>query len=131
MIDLNNLSIVGRLTRDPEKLVTKTGAQVARFSLAVNSGFGDNAQTSFFDCVAFGKLAGVIVEYCRKGQRIGLTGSLEQNRWENRDGQKRSRVEIQTREMQFLDPKQKSEPVADTVDGEIVGQKELYDEMPF
>lgn len=93
MSNLNRISIQGNLVDDPE-LVGKE-QNVARFTVACNIGFGDNEDTAFIPCVAFGKQAGVIAKHFQKGRQIIVNGSLVQNRWEDKEtGGKRSRLEI-------------------------------------
>ncbi|MCP4153030.1 MAG: single-stranded DNA-binding protein, partial [bacterium] len=60
---------------------------------------------SFFNCVAWSKLGELIVQYCKKGQRIGVEGRLQQRSWEDQQGNKRSTVEIVVENVQFLSPK--------------------------
>lgn len=97
MKDPNKVTLMGRLTRDPEFKTLPSGTSVAEFSLAVNSPTkkGDQWEdyANFFDCTAFGRTADVITDYCRKGQRLLVFGSLKQDRWEN-DGVNRSKVKI-------------------------------------
>jgi single-strand DNA-binding protein len=92
MSNLNLVALQGNLVRDAE-LVGKE-SNVARFSLAVNSGFGDNATVSFIDCVAFGKTAEIIGKHFTKGKQVIVRGQLHQNSWEDQEGNKRSRLEV-------------------------------------
>jgi single-strand DNA-binding protein len=80
-MNFNFAAFQGNLTRDVE-LVGKEN-NVARFSIAVNNGYGENEETMFMDCVAFGKQAEIIVR-----------GSMAQSRWEDPDGNKRSKHEL-------------------------------------
>jgi len=105
---LNSVSLIGRLTDDQTLRFTNDGKPVGNFSVAVDTGYGDKKDTSFFSCVLFGKLAETLNQYLTKGKQIGLTGSLRQNRWE-KDGQKNSRVEIVVRDVQLLGGKDKEE----------------------
>lgn len=98
---LNSVSLIGRLTDDQTLRFTNDGKPVGNFSVAVDTGYGDKKDTSFFSCVLFGKLAETLNQYLTKGKQIGLTGSLRQNRWE-KDGQKNSRVEIVVKDVQLL-----------------------------
>jgi single-strand DNA-binding protein len=98
---LNSVSLNGRLTDDQTLRFPNEGKPVGNFSVAVDTGYGDKKDTSFFSCVLFGKLAETLNQYLTKGKQIGLTGSLRQNRWE-KDGQKNSRVEIVVKDIQLL-----------------------------
>ena len=91
---MNTITIICRLTADPEVKIVGQGEKakaVATFTVAVDNRFNDEA--SFFDVNAWGKTAEVIANHVTKGQQIGITGRLEQQRWE-KDGQKRSKVII-------------------------------------
>ena len=101
---------MGRLTRDPELRSTNNGKYLCRFSLSCNRTiFQKDAENrdevSFFECVAWGKLAEVISKYVQKGRRVAIDGSLRQSTWENAEGKKQSKVEINVENFQFLDPK--------------------------
>jgi len=104
--DINRTILIGRLTRDTELRYTPNGTAVASFSLA-NSyqfGSGDNKreQVSYFDCIAWSKLAEMCAEYAKKGTRVAVEGRLQQKRWEDQEGKKRSAVELVVENLQFL-----------------------------
>ena len=105
--DINNVTLIGRLTRDPELSVLKQGTSIAKFSLANNRSFSTGGekkdQTSFFNCVAWGKLGEIIAEYAKKGHRIAICGRLQQRTWEDDSGAKKSVVEIVVENCQFLE----------------------------
>ena len=104
-MDINHVVIVGRLTRDAELRYTNSGSAVANISLAINTRRRRDDQwvdeAHFFDAVGWGKTAESLSPYLTKGKQIGLEGELRQNRWEQ-DGQRRSKVEIFTRNIQLL-----------------------------
>jgi single-strand DNA-binding protein len=104
--DLNKTIIIGRLTRDPELRYTQSGTPVCSFSVANNrtyvAGGEKKEQVSFFNCVAWAKTGEVIAEYCKKGQRIGIEGRLQQRSWDDQEGKKRQIVEIVVDNFQFL-----------------------------
>jgi single-strand DNA-binding protein len=107
--DINHVVLVGRLTKDPELTYTQSGAAVCRFSIAVNrsSGAGgDNqdANTSFFNIVAWNKTAEICKEYLTKGKQVGIDGRLQQRRWSADDGTRKSNVEIVAQTVQFFGP---------------------------
>jgi single-strand DNA-binding protein len=110
--DLNRVIVIGRLVRDPELRYTSGGSAVASFSIANNRSYTSNnekkEQASFFNCVAWGKLGELIVQYCKKGNRIGVEGRLQQRSWDDQNGNKRSAVEIITDNIQFLSPRDSS-----------------------
>ena len=106
--DLNRVILVGRLTRDPELKYTPAGMPVASFSLANNRSYSTGGekkeQVSYFDCVAWSKLGEIITEYCKKGKMIAVEGRLQQRRWDDQDGNKKSKVEVVVENFQFLSP---------------------------
>ena len=98
---------VGNVTRDPELRSTPSGTQVCSFSVAVNRSYKDNSgsnveNVSFFDCSAWGKQGETIAQYVKKGSGILVSGRLEQRSWEDKEGQKRSRVEIVVEDFNFI-----------------------------
>ena len=93
-MDLNAYVGIGRLTKDPELKTGNSGKSYSNFSIACNTGFGDKKETSFFNCVIFGKQAETLCQYFKKGHRVGIRGELKQETWNDRDGNKRSAVKI-------------------------------------
>lgn len=89
---MNVIVLQGNLVADP----TFVGEDdsVARFTLANNTGFGDNAEVHFVDCVAFGKQVETIKKFLTKGKEINIRGRLVQRRWETPEGEKRSKLEV-------------------------------------
>lgn len=94
----NSVTLVGNLTRDPELRYTTTGRGVASFGLAVNRRWQQNGewqeQVSFFNVVAWGDLGENAAASLNKGNRIVVTGRLEQRSYETREGEKRSVTEV-------------------------------------
>lgn len=111
--DINRVIIIGRLTKDPELRYTASGAAVCSFSLANNRSYTKDGnkveQVSYFNCIAWSKLGEVINEYVRKGHRFGVEGRLQQRSYEDKDGNKRSVVEIVVDGCQFLQPREQGE----------------------
>jgi single-strand DNA-binding protein len=108
MSDLNRVTLVGRLTRDPEVRYTSGGMPIVNIGLASNYRQKDSAsgewveKPNFFDVVGFGERFEKLASNLEKGRRIGIDGSLRWSSWET-DGQKRSKVEIIADTIQFLD----------------------------
>ena len=99
-IGINNITIVGNLTRDPELRFTPSGTPVASFGLAVNKRI-QNKDTGewtnsadFFNIVAWFKLAENCAQSLLKGDRVLISGRLSQENWEDKAGQKRSAYKI-------------------------------------
>ena len=99
---MNSVSLIGRATREPESRKTNSGTNVAVFTVAVD-GFNDS--TSFINCVAYGKIADVIVNCVRKGSLIGVAGKLNQRTYEASEGSKRSVVEVIADNIDLLEKK--------------------------
>jgi single-strand DNA-binding protein len=106
---LNQVTLMGNLTRDPELRQTPTGQNVTSFSLALNRSYkaqnGDwQEATDYIDIVAWGPLAERVSQYLSKGRRCLVQGRLQSRSWEQ-EGQKRSKVEVLASDVTFLDSK--------------------------
>lgn len=100
---INQVILMGRLTRDPEMRTTTTGKSIASFSLAVDRG-GQDDQADFFDVTAWEKLGELASQYLSKGRRCLVQGRLRQDSWDDKEtGKKRSKVEIVATDITFLD----------------------------
>lgn len=100
---INQVILMGRLTRDPEQRTTTTGKTIASFSIAVDRGGQDDA-ADFFDVTAWEKLGELVMQYLGKGRRVLVQGRLRQDSWDDKEtGKKRSRVEVTATEVTFLD----------------------------
>ncbi len=104
---LNQVNLMGNLTRDPELRQTPNGQNVCSFSLALNRSYKDSSGewqevTDFIDIVAWGPLAERIAQYLSKGRRCLVVGRLQSRSWEQ-DGLKRSKVEVLANDVTFLD----------------------------
>lgn len=120
---MNKIVLIGNLTRDPELRETNGGVSVCSFSIAVNrsyTGADGERQTDFFNCTAWRGLAENIAKYCKKGNKIGIAGSIENRTYEDSQGVKRHGVEVVVREAEFLSlPKhggEEGKPVLQTFD---------------
>ncbi|MBR33282.1 MAG: single-stranded DNA-binding protein [Spirochaetaceae bacterium] len=103
--DLNRVVLIGRLVRDPEIKQTQNGKSFCKFSIANNRTYvvdgNKREDTSFINCVAFGRLSEIIQQYCQKGKQIAVEGRLTQRSWDSPEG-KRSIVEVTVENMQLL-----------------------------
>ena len=104
--DLNRVMLIGRLTRDPELRQTTGGTSYAKFGIANNRRYtvqGERKEeVSFFNCVAWGRQAEVINQYCRKGKQVAVEGRLQQRSWQNQEGQKQSSIDVVVENLQML-----------------------------
>lgn len=115
MATLNEVRLIGNLTKDPESRAAGSHTIVS-FSIAVNrkSKGADGQATeevSFFDCDAWNKTGELVLQYCKKGRQVLVCGRLKQERWESQEGQKRSKVKIVADNIQFLGAKPEGESV--------------------
>jgi single-strand DNA-binding protein len=104
---LNQVTLMGNLTRDPELRQTPTGQNVTSFSLALNRAYKSangewQEATDYIDCVCWGPLAERVAQYLSKGRRCLVQGRLQSRSWEQ-DGNKRSKVEVLANDVTFLD----------------------------
>ena len=98
---MNNCSLIGRLVRDPDVRTTQSGTTVARFSIAIDSGFGDHKRTDFPSIVWFGKTAEICAKYLSKGSQVGVTGRLQTGSYE-KDGTKFYTTDVIADRVEFL-----------------------------
>ncbi len=102
---INKAILMGRLTRDPELRHTGSGTPVCSFSIAVNNGYGENAQTDFINCVAWNKTAEFVSKYFTKGKMIIVIGRISTRTWEGQDGKKNYVTEVVANEVSFGESK--------------------------
>ena len=106
---LNHITIMGRLTRDPELRRTGTGTPVASFTLAVDRDFsgkdGGEKETDFIDCVAWRNIADFVSKYFSKGRMAVVSGRLQIRSWTDKEGNKRRSAEVVADQVYFGDSK--------------------------
>ena len=104
---LNHITIMGRLTRDPELRRTGSGVAVASFSLAVDRDFspkdGGERETDFIDCVAWRQTGEFVSKYFTKGRMAVVSGRLQIRSWTDKDGNKRRTAEVVADNVYFGD----------------------------
>ena len=103
----NKVILMGNLTRDVETRTTPSGQTVSNFSLAVTRSWkGQDGQTqdqtSFINCVAWGKVGEIIAQYVQKGAPLLVSGRLDQRSYEDKDGNKRQAVEVVVEDFNFV-----------------------------
>ncbi|EFS21068.1 single-strand binding family protein [Fusobacterium gonidiaformans 3-1-5R] len=151
---MNIISLMGRLTRDPEVKFGQSGKAYCRFSIAVNRPFSKD-EADFINCVSFGKTAELIGEYFRKGHQIALVGRLQMNQYES-NGEKRTSYDVVVDSFDFISTKSSSDtrnyensydsrsyetkntenrmsstPKKDTFEDNLDSEAMLDDEFPF
>lgn len=107
---LNQITVMGRLTREPELRQTTTGKSVARFTVAVDRDYakdGQEKQTDFIDCLAWEHTAKFVTNYFAKGSMAVVAGRLQIRDWTDKDGGKRRSAEIVVENVYFGESKRK------------------------
>ena len=123
--------LMGNLTRDVEMRTTASGQNVANFSLAVSRSWRgqdgqQQEQTSFINCVAWGKAGEIIAQYTSKGSSLLVSGRLEQRSYDDKDGNKRQAVEVIVEDFNFTGgrgdnaPSSSSEPTTTSKSNDVV-----------
>lgn len=108
---MNICVLMGRLTRDPETRFSTQGSGVGRFSIAVDRRFKREGQpdADFFDCVCFGRQAEFMEKYLRKGTKVVINGSIQNNNYQDRNGQMVYRQQIVCDNIEFAESKSASQ----------------------
>ncbi len=138
---MNKIIIKGRITKELEVRYTQTSnTAVVSFTVAVNRDFvkqGEERQTDFINCVAYGKTAEFVSKYFSKGQEILLTGRLQNRSWNDEQGQKHYVTEIIVENVEFCgSKKEQSEVKEEQKEREAIQNENDYsinsdDELPF
>lgn len=138
---MNNISIVGRVTKDIETETTNSGIEYARFNVAVPSEFrtaGGEKKADFFTCIAWRETAKNIAKYFKKGYPIGIVGSMNSRTYEKTDGTNQLIWELNVKTFSFVggsnDEKEENKPA--TKSKKSKSQSELTpidpdDDLPF
>ena len=135
----NLVVLTGRLTADPELKTTQNGTPVTTFSIAVNRNYraGEEQQTDFINIVAWRQRAEFITKYFKKGSLIGIEGSIQTRRYQDKNGNNRTIFEVVVNNAQFVESKRDgaatNEPAsysnADASDFAEIG--DMDDDLPF
>ena len=129
---MNNVNIIGRLTKDVEVRKTSTNKSVSSFSIAVDNLATKDGEktTSFFNCNAWNNVAETLSKYTRKGDRIAITGSLIQRNYE-KNGEKISVVEINVNSITLIENK-KENASTQSENKSVKNDNEINDDdLPF
>ena len=130
MSSYNHVTIIGNLVRDPEVKYIPSGTAVCKFSIAVNSKFksGDEwkEKVCYIDIESWGKTAENMGKYMKKGRSILIDGRLEQERWDDKDGNKRSKHKVVANQVVFLGSGRSDGEQSNGDD-----EKPIDDEIPF
>ncbi len=106
MLNLNKVFVIGNLTRDPEKSVTRNNNPVCTMSVAVNRKVKDGDAVCFFDVTAWGELGCTCVKFLKKGDPVFIEGHMSQDRWiDQTTGKEKSKLWLVAESVQFLNRK--------------------------
>jgi len=128
---MNNVSLIGRLTKDPELRYTPSNTAVANFTLAVDRFGSKEKEADFINCVAWQKCAEFVSQYFTKGLRVGLTGSIQVRSYQAKDGTTRYVTEVRADKVYFADGKKDSYQAKPTVDEYREDIEDSEEELPF
>lgn len=114
----NLVVLTGRLTADPELKTTPNGISVTTFSIAVNRNYkaGEEQQTDFINIVAWRQTAEFITRYFQKGSLIGIEGSIQTRRYQDKNGNNRTAFEVVVNNAQFVESKRNSDNATGDID---------------
>ena len=130
---MNQLNIIGGLTRDPESRTTQSGKQVCTFTVGVNRR-NDREKSDFFRVNAWGELGNNCARYLSKGKRVRVTGSVSLSTYTAQDGTTRANLEVLAQDVEFLSPAsqgQQNAPQAPKTDAQSGFVQVENDEFPF
>ena len=110
----NLVVLTGRLTADPELKTTQSGISVTSFSIAVDRRYraGEEKQTDFINVVAWRQSAEFVAKYFKKGNMIGIEGSIQTRKYTDKNGNNRTAFEVVANNVQFVETKRDSAPSA-------------------
>lgn len=132
---LNNVVIMGRLTRDPELRRTQSGTAVTSFTMAVDRDFKSQSgekETDFIDVVAWRNTGEFAAKYLAKGRMAAVEGRIQVRDWQDKDGNRRKSVEVVADNVYFADSKRDSNPQESrTVDDQEFDEIEDDGDFPF
>ncbi len=109
MADINAMTFTGRLTADAEYKVLQSGKGLLVMNVAVNTGYGDYAKTTFLKVQQWGERGAKMAQYCKKGQLVGGTGELTTNTWQTNMGESRTDLVVTVMAIQLLGSKKDNE----------------------
>ena len=121
---LNNITLMGRLTAEPDYRTTQSGTALAKFTLAVERDYsGQNGErvTDFLDVDAWRQTADFVSRYFHKGQLVAVIGSVQVENYTDRDGNKRRSWTVQAQHCYFAEPKRDGQPA----------QTQGYQQQPY
>ena len=135
----NLVVLTGRLTADPELITTQSGISVTSFSIAVDRRYrsGEDRQTDFINIVAWRQTAEFVTKYFKKGSLIGIEGSIQTRKYQDKAGNNRTVFEVVANNVQFVESKRDSAPSSEPASFSNAGVDDFAeigdvdDDLPF
>ena len=130
---MNVFNFTGNLGNEAEMRYTANGDPIVNFSVAVKSGYGDKATTTWIRCAMLGKRGESVIEYLKKGTMVGISGELSNREYQDKDGQTRYSLEVRVNDLTLLGGKPASESsgVARSEKQGYVKSGDLESDLPF
>ena len=134
---MNKCIFLARTTKGVEVRYTQSNKAVGRFSIAVDTGYGDNKKTSFFNCIAWEKTAETLEKHAPKGTKLLLECEAVQNQYEDKNGNKVNSVEFVVKNFEFCEGKKDTQdnapsaPTRTDSDGFMNVTEGVDEELPF
>lgn len=124
---MNNVTLIGRLARDPEMKSTSNDSMVANFTLAVDRPMAKEKTADFIRIVCFGKTAELVERYLSKGRQVGVQGHIQTGSYEDKDGRKVYTTDVVASRIEFLGSKEGSAGRSEAPGGYTA----IDDDVPF
>ena len=132
---MNSWNFIGNLGRDAEQRHTASGDSVVSFSVGVKAGFGEKATTTWANCQLWGKRGESVLPYLTKGQLVGVCGEVSLREWQDREGQKRTNLDVRVNDLTLLGKKDgNSQPAPQRQRQAPAGNQQadnIGDDIPF
>lgn len=128
---------IGNLTRDPDLSQNNSGVNVCRFTIAVNRPYAESSgerKADFFNCIAWRSLAESIARYCRKGDKVAVSGTIQIRSYDDNKGNRQTTVDVIVQDVEFLTPpkhESAAQGVPQRTGPEKSGQLSLLDDIPY
>lgn len=107
---MNSVNITGRVGGEVDLRYTPSGKAVAQLTLAVDDGWGENKKTAWIGVTLWGPTAELAKRAVQKGDRLGISGRLSQEEWEDKEGRKQRKTKVTCESMELMEPKRDSGP---------------------
>ena len=129
---MNVFSFTGNLGNQAEQRYTQSGDSIVSFSVAVKSGFGDKAVTTWVRCTMFGKRGESVLPYLNKGQLVGVSGEFSAREWDDKEGNKRTSIEVRVNDLTLLGKSDREQaPPSRSEKQSPVKSGDLESDIPF